>query len=116
LVLALLINFLLIGFWHGANWTFIVWGLLHAVFMILLLLIKGNKRYNGVPAEGKWLPSLGELAAIITTFLLVCFAEIFFRAPNMHDALGYIKHMFTAGWGPIDVERRIGVFIGIMLL
>ncbi len=87
--------FLVSGFWHGANWTFIVWGALNAIYFLPLLLTNNNRKNLGVVAEGKLLPSLGELIAMLTTFLLTVLAWIFFRAENLTHAFSYIGGIFS---------------------
>ena len=87
--------FLVSGFWHGANWTFIIWGALNAVYFLPLLLTDNNRKNLGVVAEGKLLPSLGELFAMLTTFGLTVFAWIFFRAEDLNHAFSYIKAIFS---------------------
>ena len=86
--------FLVSGFWHGANWTFIIWGALNAIYFLPLLLTKSNRKNLGVVAEGKLFPSLRELFAMLTTFMLTLFAWIFFRAENVGHALNIIKGIF----------------------
>jgi alginate O-acetyltransferase complex protein AlgI len=88
------IIFIVSGFWHGANWTFIVWGALNALYFLPLLLTKNNRNYLDVVAKGKYLPSLKEIASMGLTFLLTVIAWIFFRAENMSHALDYIPKMF----------------------
>lgn len=114
--LAMLINFLLVGLWHGANWTFVVWGGLHAAYFMPLILLRRNMSNYGVPAEGRWLPSVREAASMLVTFGLITFALIFFRAPDVHTAIGYVQGLVRGSWGGVDVERRIWLFIGLMLL
>ncbi len=89
------IIFLVSGFWHGANWTFIVWGGLNAVFFLPLLLRKKNRKNLEVVAQGKYLPNLREMAAMGSTFALTLFAWIFFRAENLAHAFDYIAGIFT---------------------
>lgn len=89
------IIFLVSGLWHGANWTFIAWGLLHAIFFLPLLLLKRNRAYLDTVAQGRYLPSVRELLSMIVTFGLVCFAWIFFRAESISHALQYIKGIFS---------------------
>lgn len=87
--------FLVSGFWHGANWTFIAWGGIHALLFIPSFISGKNRSNLGDDfAGGKWYPSLRETGQILITFLLVCFAWIFFRADDMSHAIGYISHMF----------------------
>ena len=87
------IIFLVSGFWHGANWTFIVWGGLNALYFLPLLLLKRNRTNLGVVAEGRILPSLRELWQMGTTFLLTLVAWIFFRAESVAQASEYIYQM-----------------------
>lgn len=87
--------FLVSGFWHGANWTFIIWGALNAIYFLPLLLTNNNRKNLGVVAEGKLLPSLRELFAMLTTFMLTVFAWIFFRAENISHAFSYIDVIFS---------------------
>lgn len=90
-----LIIFLVSGFWHGANWTFIVWGLLNALYFMPLLLLGSNRNYLGTVAEGRWLPSLREAWAMGTTFLLTVLAWIFFRADSLTHAFHYLGGVFS---------------------
>ena len=87
--------FLVSGFWHGANWTFIIWGALNAIYFLPLLLTNNNRKNLGVVAEGKLLPSAREIFGMFTTFILTVFAWIFFRAENLNHALNYIKKIFV---------------------
>ena len=85
--------FLVSGFWHGSNWTFIIWGALNAIYFLPLLLTNNNRKHLRVIAEGKLFPSLGESFAMLATFGLTVFAWIFFRADNISHALSYISRM-----------------------
>lgn len=87
--------FLVSGLWHGANWTFIAWGLIHALYFLPLLLLNSNRVNIEIVARGKYLPTFKELAGMILTFSLVCFAWIFFRAENIVLAFIYVKNMFS---------------------
>ncbi|AFC23135.1 MBOAT family O-acyltransferase [Saprospira grandis] len=86
--------FLISGFWHGANWTFIVWGALNAIYFLPLLLRGQNRKNLNVVAENRFLPSIRELFALALTFSLTVFAWIFFRAENMPAAIHYIQSIF----------------------
>lgn len=90
-----LIVFLVSGFWHGANLTFIFWGLLNALYFIPLLLGKANRKNLGPIAEGRILPSFKEFLQIILTFSLVAFGWIFFRASSLTHAFDYIGSIFS---------------------
>lgn len=87
--------FLVSGFWHGANWTFIVWGGLNALYFLPLLILKRNRTNLGVVAEGRMLPSLRELWQMGSTFLLTVLAWIFFRSNSVVSAKGYFGKMFS---------------------
>jgi D-alanyl-lipoteichoic acid acyltransferase DltB (MBOAT superfamily) len=89
------IIFLVSGFWHGANWTFIVWGALHAVYFLPLLITQNNRNNIEIVAKGKSLPTLKEMANIMLTFCLTAFAWIFFRASTVTEAYAYIKRMLS---------------------
>ncbi|CAM4415103.1 MBOAT family O-acyltransferase [Zobellia nedashkovskayae] len=88
------IIFLVSGFWHGANWTFIIWGGLNALYFLPLLLSGKNRQNLGVTAEGKILPSIKEIFQIGSTFILTVLAWVFFRAENISHALNYLKGIF----------------------
>jgi D-alanyl-lipoteichoic acid acyltransferase DltB (MBOAT superfamily) len=87
--------FIVSGFWHGANWTFIVWGALNAIYFLPLLLLNRNRENIGVVAAGRILPTLPEFFSMATTFALTTFAWIFFRAKDLGHALSYIGGIFS---------------------
>jgi alginate O-acetyltransferase complex protein AlgI len=87
------IIFLVSGFWHGANWTFIAWGALNAIYFLPLLLLNRNRDNLETVAQGKYLPSLRDLLNMSLTFGLTVFAWIFFRANSVRQALAYIRTM-----------------------
>lgn len=92
----ILLVFIISGLWHGANWTFIVWGILNALYFLPLLLSQSHRKNLDNPAKGKWIPSLSEFVRIAITFLLTVFAWIVFRAENIHHALNYYMKMFSS--------------------
>jgi D-alanyl-lipoteichoic acid acyltransferase DltB (MBOAT superfamily) len=89
------IIFLVSGFWHGANWTFVIWGALNALYFLPLLLLNRNRTNIDIVAKGKILPSLRDAVAMMVTFGLVVFAWIFFRAENVTHATSYIARIFS---------------------
>jgi len=89
------IIFIVSGFWHGANWTFIVWGALNAVYFLPLLLTNNNRNHLETVAKRKLLPSLREFSSILLTLGLTVFAWIFFRASNIEHAIGYISKILS---------------------
>ena len=85
------IIFLVSGFWHGANWTFIIWGGLNALYFLPIMLLNKNKINTDVVAQGKHLPSVREVLSITLTFSLTTIAWIFFRAEDIHHAISYLS-------------------------
>lgn len=114
------IIFLVSGFWHGANWTFIVWGALHAAFFLPLLITQNNRNNIESVAKGKSLPTLWELVSMIMTFCLTAFAWIFFRAKTVSEACSYIRNMFSfnfeGGIQFLDFERYSVELLLLLLL
>lgn len=90
------IIFIVSGFWHGANWTFVAWGFLNACYFLPLLLTKTNRRNLDVVASGRLLPRGRELLQMGMTFFVTVLAWIFFRSATVTDALAYIRRMFSA--------------------
>ncbi|MGJ5641905.1 MBOAT family O-acyltransferase [Formosa sp. S-31] len=88
------IIFLVSGFWHGANWTFIIWGALNAIYFLPLLLTNNNRNHMDTVAKNSLLPTFRELVLILTTFGLTVLAWIFFRAENIGHAVQYILGVF----------------------
>lgn len=89
--LNLFIVFLVSGLWHGANWTFVIWGALHGFYLVFALITKKIRdRFNEIFHFDK-LPIL----SVLSTFVLVAFAWIFFRANGVHSAFYIAKHIFT---------------------
>ncbi|HEY0978305.1 MAG TPA: MBOAT family O-acyltransferase [Flavobacteriales bacterium] len=81
-----MIIFLVSGFWHGANWTFLIWGGLNGLFFLPSLLSKERKVMTDTVAQGRLLPTFKELLAMLGTFLLACFTWTFFRAESVRQA------------------------------
>jgi D-alanyl-lipoteichoic acid acyltransferase DltB (MBOAT superfamily) len=89
------IIFVVSGFWHGANWTFIVWGALNALYFMPLMLTNSNRSNLEIVAQGKYFPTVRELLGMVITFIMAVFGWIFFRAQDMTHALKYIQGIFT---------------------
>lgn len=88
--------FIVSGFWHGANWTFIAWGALNAIYFLPIFLSKKHKDTSGVVAQGKIFPTLGELWGMIQVFSLTAFSLIFFRSKDMSHAWQYMSNIFSS--------------------
>ncbi len=87
--------FIVSGFWHGANWTFIAWGALNAIYFLPLLLTNKNRNNLETVAQGKIFPTIKELWSMLLTFSLTVFAWIFFRADSIGHAFRYISTIFS---------------------
>lgn len=110
-LLNLAITFLVSGVWHGANWTFVLWGGVHSVYQITSNMFR---RFIYKPKyDKKWSQTIG----IIICFISVAFAWIFFRANNIEDAFTIIRKIFTDR-GPLFVDITVFVYglVGIILL
>ncbi|WP_318544018.1 MBOAT family O-acyltransferase [Marixanthotalea marina] len=116
------IVFLVSGFWHGANWTFIFWGGFHALAFIPVFLMGRNAIYkDSVVAENSILPSLTEVGQVLLTFAIVTFSRIFFRSESITGAFGFINKIFNdfsygayqhpMGYRMIDYYILIGLFV-----
>jgi alginate O-acetyltransferase complex protein AlgI len=88
------IIFLVSGFWHGSNWTFIFWGGLNALYFMPLLLTNSNRTHLTIVAQGKSWPTIKEFSSILFTFSITVFAWIFFRSRTLTDAFLYVKRIF----------------------
>lgn len=88
--------FIVSGLWHGASWTFIIWGALNAIYFLPLLLLGENRNNLEIVAKGKLFPSVKEVICILITFSFTVFAWIFFRAENLAHAMDYIAEIFSS--------------------
>jgi D-alanyl-lipoteichoic acid acyltransferase DltB (MBOAT superfamily) len=89
------IIFLVSGFWHGANWTFIIWGFLNALYIMPSIIFNTNRNNIEIVAQGKFFPTFKELYSIVITFILAVIAWIFFRAENLEHAINYISRIIS---------------------
>ncbi|MFD1316854.1 MBOAT family O-acyltransferase [Namhaeicola litoreus] len=90
----ILIVFLVSGFWHGANWTFIFWGFVNALYFIPLLLINKHRTNLSDISPGSIFARPKDIINIVFTFALTLFAWIFFRSPNLTVAFDFISNIF----------------------
>lgn len=107
------IIFLVSGFWHGANWTFMAWGLIHAMLFLPSFVIGKNRKYLGEEVS-RFLPSLKETLSILYTFSVVTIAWVFFRADSIIVALDYIVRILDFGsleYSHPNNQRLIDYFI-----
>lgn len=103
-----LIVFLISGLWHGANWTFIVWGLYHGILIVIYTLLGIKKLPTEIVSEGKYLPTIKETIQMLLTFILVIWGWVIFRAENIYQ-IGEIVQAFVTnpfiGDGFIDGKK-----------
>ncbi len=116
--LNLFLVFLLSGLWHGANWTYVIWGALNGFYLVFALVFyKIMKKINFIANVNK-LKNLNKFVQILITFMLTCFAWIFFRANSLSDALLIVKKIFTQS-GKLFYDSPSTIilsFFGIILL
>ena len=89
------IIFIISGFWHGANWTYVFWGALNAVYFLPSLLKGTNRKNLQVISNTQKLPSLGDFSRIIKTFFLTVIAWVFFRSATLAGAFDFLRRTVT---------------------
>ena len=106
------IVFLICGLWHGANWTYLVWGLYNVLLFLPLILLGKSKRYKDAPFVRKQFPQM------LITFVLVTIGWIIFRAPSLSDAWGYVCAMTNmSGAAPsLPLTQWIGIIFGLLTM
>lgn len=118
----IIIIFLVSGFWHGANWTFIFWGGLHALFFIPVFLMGRNRIYaDNIVGEKTIFPTIKEISQVLLTFTLVTFSRVFFRSPSLTDSFKYLNQIGSdfryapyahpLGYRMLDFYILLAVFI-----
>lgn len=110
------IIFIVSGFWHGANWTFLFWGALNAIYFLPLLLTNKNRKNLTIVAHGKFLPSLRDFISILTTFSFTVFSWIFFRSNTINDAFIYINGIFSKSLFTIPIQEIKKISVGADIL
>ncbi|MDR0971649.1 MAG: MBOAT family protein [Bacteroidales bacterium] len=115
-----IIIFLVSGLWHGANWTFILWGCYHALLFLPLMFMGKNRKNISVVAKGHLLPSLKEFGQILLTFFLVVIGWIIFRSENIIQAWEYIVRMFSISIFDIHsfntIDKKLIFYILILVI
>jgi D-alanyl-lipoteichoic acid acyltransferase DltB (MBOAT superfamily) len=109
------IIFLVSGFWHGANWTFIIWGFLNALFIMPSIIFNTNRNNLEIVAQNSKLPNLRELFSIVSTFALTTFAWIFFRSLNIAQAINYIIGIFSFQTNKSELHFRGDLILCIVI-
>lgn len=110
------IIFLVSGFWHGANWTYIVWGAFHA-FLFLPLILRGKNRKNiDTVASGRTLPTIKEILQISFTFILAALGWIIFRSDNITQTIQIFSGIFSKSLFQIPALSKSFIFVFLMLV
>ena len=94
-ILNTVVVFGLSGLWHGADWTFVLWGL-YLALLFIPLIVCDSRRYKDTVAHGRLLPSAGEFVSMLVTFLLINFGWILFRAPDIHAFATFVSRLFSS--------------------
>ncbi len=108
--------FLLSGFWHGANWTFLAWGAYHAVLFMPLILLGRNRKFIGVVAEDRLLPSWSDFGRMLLTFILVTVGLVLFRADSISQAWHYLALLPQGGAAYTEGLAACTVYVLLMLV
>ena len=108
--------FLLSGFWHGANWTFLAWGAYHAVLFLPLILLGRNRKFTGVVAEDRLLPSWSDFGRMLLTFILVTVGLVLFRADSISQAWHYLALLPQGGAAYTEGLAACTVYVLLMLV
>lgn len=118
IILSIMINFVLIGLWHGANWTFALFGLYHGILYIPLILSGAFGKKKKIKPGFKGLPKMKDLSKMVLTFLLVAFGLILFRADNVGDALSYFSGIMSSSLLslPLILIGKVTILLIIILL
>ena len=117
-ILAIIITFIFIGLWHGANWKFVFYGFLHGLFFIPLIL-RGTMNKDKNPAKNRILPTFREFTNIMGTFILVMFSFILIRIDSIHSAINYYNSLLSKSLFTIPKLTGIentNMLIGLLLI
>jgi len=111
------IIFIISGFWHGANWTFIAWGICHGIIYIPFFLFGHNRIYkeNSI-YEKRWFPSFTELIQIVVTFLFITLSWVFFRSENIIISFEYLFNLITKFTMPIIDSHNISIILLLLFM
>ncbi|MDP2630371.1 MAG: MBOAT family O-acyltransferase [Candidatus Uhrbacteria bacterium] len=114
----LLVTFILSGLWHGANWTYIIWGAVNGIYLITEITTKNVRNRIATAIGLDQFPKTRMALSIATTFFLICFAWIFFRANTVYDAWYVISHLFISGavFSNTIITVRSFLFLSALIL
>lgn len=110
------IIFLVSGLWHGANWTYVVWGFYHAVLFMPLILLGKNRKYLNVVAADRIFPTIKELFQMLGTFILAVLGWVIFRSESMEQACLFYREMCGSSiFSMPDIPTRTILFVLLMI-
>jgi len=112
----LFLVFLISGLWHGANWTFLIWGALHGFYLVFAIVTQKPRKFLTKSIGLSKLPGVYNWLQVLSTFLLVTFAWIFFRSESVNDSFYIIKKIFSNDWKSLQVEETFPKFSYILSL
>jgi len=115
----LVLTFTISGLWHGAYWTFLLWGFLHGLFYVLTMVTGHTRRYEGPVAPGRVLPSLREALCILLTLIPVVLTAVIFRTRTMRDAAAFMQGLLilrSGTWPGIGFFLQGLTFTGVLFL
>jgi len=95
----IIIVFVVSGLWHGANWTFVIWGLINALYFLPLIITRRNRINLDHVGDGRFLITPSQFLQIVFTFLLTCIGWVFFRSATISDAFLYTANIFVLSEG-----------------
>lgn len=108
--------FLISGLWHGANWTFILWGAFHALLFLPLILLGKNRKHTDVVADGRWLPTIKELGQMLLTFILAALGWVLFRSQSIGEAVDFFGGMTGGSIADISIPKRTLMFVLLLMV
>ncbi|GHS85728.1 O-acyltransferase [Bacteroidia bacterium] len=123
MILAIIVDFIICGLWHGANWTFVLWGTLHGLLFIPLILSGIMNKKQKLETNTLGLPTLKVFGKMLLTFVIIALGMIIFRADSIHQAVEYLSEMCSfatienayEGLNQMEVIFSICMVIGLML-
>ncbi|MDR1744016.1 MAG: MBOAT family protein, partial [Dysgonamonadaceae bacterium] len=117
MILAIIVDFVLCGLWHGANWTFVLWGFYHGLLFIPLILSGAMFKKKKIETYAWGFPKINILGRMLLTFGLVAFGLVLFRAESVGQAAGYLKGLIQLNGAPFSVVQisMLAFFIACML-
>ena len=110
------IIFLISGFWHGANWTFIIWGFFHSILFLPSFIFNTNRIYRTTSiGHNRILPTLKEFIQILTTFFSVTIGWVFFRSETIRDSFNYLYRLFEINFDLLYLNKLVLIFFLITI-